>query len=105
MSIPTTTDAKSFLRIIGGDLDAALNIAIFGAQCEMDAFLGGDSASTRWPTDGAVPGDVKAAALILTRIHFEESDPERAELWRSAAQKLLVPYRADPGFVGAGGGE
>lgn len=101
MSIPTITDAKSYLRLIGNDLDAALAVAIAGAQAEMDAFIGGDPSATRWPTDGAVPGDVKAAALNLTRLHFEEGDAEQADLWRGAAQKLLLRYRVDTGIGGA----
>ncbi len=101
MSIPTTSESKAYLRLIGDDLDAALAVAIAGAQAEMDGFIGGDSSSDRWPTDEDVPGDIKAAALMLVRVHFEEGDAVNAELWRSVAQRLLSRYRVDTGFGGA----
>jgi len=97
MSIPTMMQAKNYLRLIDGDLDAAVILAISAAQNEVDAFIGGDSTVIRWPTDEDVPGDVTGAALLLVKVHFEESDPERAEQWRAIAQRLLFPYRVASG--------
>ncbi|MBW8373621.1 head-tail connector protein [Stenotrophomonas sp.] len=97
MSIPTMMQAKSYLRLIDGDLDAVVILAISAAQAEMDAFIGGDTAALRWPADEDVPGDVTGAALLLLKLHFEESDPERAEQWRAIAQRLLFPYRVASG--------
>lgn len=100
-TIPTMHEARDYLRIIGSDLDPALAIAILAAQAEIDGFIGGDPSGIRWPTPEDVPGDVKAAGLMLTRCHFEEGDGEQAELWRSIAQKLLVRYRVDSGLSAA----
>lgn len=101
MSIPTMAEAKDYLRQIGDDLDAAIAVAAAAAQAEVDAFIGGDPSAERWPLPEDVPGDVKAAALMLARIHFEEGDAVQAELWRGAAQKLLFRYRVDSGVGGA----
>lgn len=101
MSIPTMTEAKDFLRELSNDLDPAIAIAIAGAQSEMDGFIGGDPSADRWPEPEDVPGDVKAAGLMLVRCHFEEGDPTQAELWRGIAQKLLLRYRTDSGVRGA----
>lgn len=100
-TIPTLTEAKDHLRIIGSDLDPALAVAIEGAQAEIDGFIGGTLSADRWPEPEDVPGDVKAAGLMLVRCHFEEGDPEQSELWRGIAQKLLVRYRTDSGIGGA----
>ena len=101
MSIPTMTEAKDFLRELSNDLDPAIAIAIAGAQSEMDGFIGGDPSGERWPDPEEVPGDVKAAGLMLVRCHFEEGDAMQAELWRGVAQKLLLRYRTDSGIGGA----
>lgn len=101
MTIPTMTEARDYLRIIGSELDPALSIAIEAAQAEIDGFIGGDSSAKRWPEPEDVPGDVKAAGLMLTRCHFEEGDPAQVELWRGIAQKLLMRYRMDTGLRAA----
>ena len=101
MNIVTLPEARAYLRIIGTDLDAALAIAIAAAEAELDGFIGGDTSATRWPDPEDLPGDVKAAALMLVRIHFEEGDAAQAELWRGIAQRLLVRYRTDSGIGGA----
>ena len=101
MSIASMLEARTYLRIIGNDLDAALAIAIAAAEAELDGFIGGDTSATRWPDPEDLPGDVKAAALMLVRIHFEEGDAAQAELWRGIAQRLLVRYRTDSGIGGA----
>lgn len=97
MSIPTMIQAKNYLRLVDDDLDAVVVLAISASQAEMDTFIGGDSAALRWPADAEVPGDVVGAALLLLKVHFEESDPQRAEQWRGVAQRLLFPYRAASG--------
>ncbi len=101
MSIPTLEQAKTYTRQIDNDLDAVIAIAIAAAQAELDTFIGGDPSATRWPTDDAVPGDVLAAALVLTRIHFDDGNAPDAELWRGIAQRLLFPYRISSGIRGA----
>ena len=100
-TIPTMTEAKNYLRIIGSDLDPAIAVAIQSAQSEIDGFIGGDTSADRWPEPEGVPGDVKAAGLMLVRCHFEEGDPEQSELWRGVAQKLLLRYRTSSGIGGA----
>ena len=97
MSIPTLIQARAYLRLIEGDLDSAAVLAISVAQRELDAFIGGDGAAQRWPTEEDVPGDVTGAALLLVKVHFEESHPEKAEQWRGIAQRLLFPYRVASG--------
>lgn len=97
MSIPTLIQARTYLRLIDSDLDSAVILAISIAQTEVDAFIGGDEAAQRWPTEEDVPGDVTGAALLLLKLHFEEPDPERGEQWRGIAQRLLFPYRVASG--------
>jgi len=101
VSIPTLEQAKTHLRQIDSDLDTAIGIAISGAQAEMDGYLGGEPTATRWPAEAAVPGDVLAAALTLTAVHFEAGTPDDAERRRKAAYALLAKHRTDAGIRGA----
>ena len=75
--------------------------AIAAAEAEVDGFIGGDPSAVRWPDPESIPGDVKASAMMLVRLHFEESNAVQAELWRGIAQRLLVRYRTDSGIGGA----
>lgn len=101
MTIPTLPQAKTYLRQIDDDLDAEISLAILSAQAELDSFIGGDGSAERWPPESGVPGDVLAAALLLVKVHIEEPDPEKAELWRASAQGLLTKYRTDSGMRAA----
>ena len=101
MSIVILPEARAYLRIIGTDLDPAITVAMAAAESEVAGFIGGDTPATRWPDPVPAPGDVKAAALMLVRLHFEESNAVQAELWRGIAQRLLVRYRTDSGIGGA----
>lgn len=101
MSIPTLEQAKTYTRQIDNDLDAVIAIAIAAAQAELDTFIGGDPSATRWPTEDAVPGDVLAAALVLTALHFDGGDALDVERRRGAAQALLNRYRTDSGMRAA----
>lgn len=101
MTLPTLDQAKTYLRQIDDDLDAVIVVAISGAQAELDAFIGGSTSATRWPEETDVPGDVLAAALMFTRIHFEGGDALDIERLRGAAQALLSKYRMDSGMRAA----
>lgn len=101
MSIPSMEQARSYLRQIDTDLDPLIAIAFAAAQAEMDSFIGGDPSATRWPTEDDVPGDVLAAALVLTALHFEGGDALDVERRRGAAQALLNRYRTDSGLRAA----
>lgn len=101
MTIPTLPQAMTYLRQIDADMGAQISLAIASAQAELDSFIGGDSSAERWPTESDVPGDVLAAALLLVKVHIEEPDPEKAELWRGSAQGLLTKYRIDSGMRAA----
>lgn len=101
MGIVNMFEARDYLRIVGADLDPVIAIAIAAAEAEVDAFIGGEPSAVRWPDPESVPGDVKASAMMLVRLHFEEGDAMQAELWRGIAQKLLVRYRTDSGIGGA----
>lgn len=101
MTIPTLPQAMTYLRQIDADMGAQISLAIASAQAELDSFIGGDSSAERWPTESDVPGDVLAAALLLVKVHMEEPDPEKAELWRASAQGLLTKYRIDSGIRAA----
>ena len=101
MTTPSLPQARSYLRQIDNDLDAVIAVAIAAAQAEVDSFIGGDPSATRWPTEESVPGDVLAAALVLTALHFDGGDALDMERRRGAAQALLLRYRVDSGVRAA----
>lgn len=81
---------REFVRVLGEDLDAQLQLALTAGQAEAAAYLGRS-------VDDTVP-DETMGTLYLARSHFDDADADRC---RQVGRLLLFPHRAGSGIGGA----
>src|SRR5690606_27974015 len=98
VSIVTLSDFKAYLRELTDDLDAPLTAALASANAEVTHRLGYDPAEEHG-TD--MPPDIPMAAMLLASVHADAADVPQLEYRRTAAYRLLDPYRLNTGFGGA----
>ena len=88
---------KGYMRVLDGDLDLALQLALSAAEAEAGAFLG-----VALDAFGAEPpGDIVMAVLALAQAHADAGTPQENEWRRTAAHNLLRPHRLGTGIGGA----
>lgn len=91
-------DVKAALRVIHADDDALLTRLIASATRESLAFL--DSGAfpqlavppTQTIDDLVIPDDVFQAVVLLVSADYD-APPDKREVYRKAAEGLLMPYR------------
>ena len=96
MSIATLTEFKEYIRELTNDLNSPLQAALDSATAEVNHFLGFD-AEDEFGSSG-VPEDIKSACKLLAQVHADAGDVDTNENRRTAAQRLLLPYRHNTGI-------
>lgn len=81
---------REFLRIVGDDLDAQLDLALAAGRAEAAAYLG--RLADEETTDEAM------GVMYLARSHFDDADADRC---RQVGRLLLFPHRVGSGVGGA----
>lgn len=85
---------KDYIRETTNDLNDVFTLALESASSEVRHFLGFDP-------ELESPGpesDVVMAAMLLAAVHADVGLPEVNEYRRTAAHRLLTPYRLNTGF-------
>jgi formylmethanofuran dehydrogenase subunit E-like metal-binding protein len=96
MSIANLVELKDYLRELTDDLDDVLVMALDSATAECNHFVGFDVEAEYGSS--TVPGDIVMACLLLAQVHFDAGDSETNEYRRTAAHRLLQPYRLNTGI-------
>lgn len=96
MSIVSLAALKAYLRELTTDLDPTLALALESASTEVRNFLGFDPETEFGSSD--IPSDLAMACCLLAQCHADAGDAATNESRRTAAQRLMLPYRVDTGF-------
>lgn len=83
------TDFRKFVRVIGGELDDQLELALTAGRAEASAYLGRAA-------DETSPDEVMGV-MYLARSHFDDADAERC---RQVGRLLLFQFRVGSGVGG-----
>lgn len=94
--IVTLTEFKDYIRELTNDLNNPFQSALDSATAECNHFLG-FNAEDEFGSSG-VPQDIKHACMLLAQVHADAGDAAMNDNRRSAAQRLMLPYRIDTGF-------
>jgi hypothetical protein len=89
VSIVTLSDFKAYLRELTNDLDTPLTAALASANAEVTHRLGYD------------PAEEHGTDMLLASVHADAADVPQLEYRRTAAYRLLDPWRLTTGFGGA----
>lgn len=81
---------REFLRIVGDDLDAQLDLALAAGRAEAAAYLGRTADET--------VADEVMGVMYLARSHLDDTDADRC---RQVGRLLLFPFRVAAGIGGA----
>lgn len=98
MSIASLEQFKDFLRELTTDLDSPFGLALDAATAEVNAFLGFDAEEE---FADSPPADIVMACMILAQVHADAGDVTTNEYRRTAAHRLLLPYRQNTGIGAA----
>lgn len=83
-------DFRSFVRVIGDELDDQLSLALTAGRAEAAAYLGRAAVET--------VSDEVMGVMYLARSHFDDADADRC---RQVGRLLLFPFRVGSGLGGA----